>query len=140
QNGFPYFVNGLGGRSIFSFGTPIPGSVVRYNGDYGAQLVNADSTSITFQFYNRSGVLIDSYTLTAATPTLTPTGTPPTSTPTGTITPTRTPSYTPTRTPTVLPGLCWEAESGAITPPFQVVTGTTNYISQTIRTFDPTQG
>jgi tartrate-resistant acid phosphatase type 5 len=63
-NGFPYFVNGLGGRSIYSFGTPISGSVYRYNASYGAMLVTATSTSIRFEFYNTAGTRIDSLTLT----------------------------------------------------------------------------
>jgi tartrate-resistant acid phosphatase type 5 len=62
---FPYFVVGLGGRSIYAFGAPIPGSVVRYNDDYGAMLVDADASAITFSFYSRFGSLIDSYTLLA---------------------------------------------------------------------------
>ncbi|MBC7879398.1 MAG: DNRLRE domain-containing protein [Anaerolineales bacterium] len=66
QNGIPYFVNGLGGRSLYSFGTPISGSQVRYNSDYGAMLVDASETEITFQFITRTGVVIDSYTLTDA--------------------------------------------------------------------------
>lgn len=61
--GFPYFVNGLGGRSIYSFGAAIPGSLVRYNGDYGAMLVQANSTCINFQFITRIGTVIDSYTI-----------------------------------------------------------------------------
>lgn len=60
-----YFVNGLGGRQkIYSFGDPIPGSVVRYNQDYGAMRVDAGESCINFSFYNRSGEQIDSYTLT----------------------------------------------------------------------------
>jgi tartrate-resistant acid phosphatase type 5 len=39
HDGIPYFVNGLGGSSIYSFGTPVSGSVVRYDSDYGAMLV-----------------------------------------------------------------------------------------------------
>jgi hypothetical protein len=62
-NGFPYFVNGLGGRSLYSFGTPVSGSQVRYNANYGAQLVDATDQTITFRFYNRAGTLIDSYSL-----------------------------------------------------------------------------
>ena len=38
-------------------------SQVRYNQDYGAQLVTADDTCINFTFYSRNGDLIDSYTL-----------------------------------------------------------------------------
>ena len=66
--GIPYFVNGLGGRwkalpAIHHFGSPLEGSRVRYNVDYGAQLVTVDQTCINFSFYNRSGELIDSHTL-----------------------------------------------------------------------------
>jgi hypothetical protein len=61
--GFPYFVNGLGGRSRYSIGTPIPGSMVRYNSDYGAMLVEASSSCISFQFTSRTGTVIDTYTI-----------------------------------------------------------------------------
>lgn len=63
QNGFPYFVNGLGGRSLYSFGSPVSGSQVRYNANYGAQLVDATDQEMTFRFYNRAGALIDTYTM-----------------------------------------------------------------------------
>ncbi len=62
-NGIVYFVNGLGGRSIYSFGTPVTGSQFRYNADYGAMLVDASEAQITFQFINRTGAVIDSYVL-----------------------------------------------------------------------------
>jgi tartrate-resistant acid phosphatase type 5 len=60
-----YVVNGLGGRSIYSFGTPVPGSQVRYNGNYGAMRVTADASAMTLQFYSvaNGGTLIDSYTV-----------------------------------------------------------------------------
>ncbi len=58
-----YFVNGLGGKSKYSFSTPIPGSQVRYNDDYGAMLVEANQDSMTFKFYSRASDLIDTYTL-----------------------------------------------------------------------------
>ena len=65
--GIPYFVNGLGGRwktliAIHRFGEVSEHSQVRYNRDYGAQLVTADETCINFTFYARSGERIDSYT------------------------------------------------------------------------------
>ena len=76
QNGFPYFVNGLGGHSIYNFGTPVSGSVLRYNGNYGAMLVTADSCQMTYQFITRLGAVIDTYTQTqAACATPTPTAT-----------------------------------------------------------------
>ncbi|HKP96872.1 MAG TPA: metallophosphoesterase [Fibrobacteria bacterium] len=63
-NDFPYIVNGLGGKSTYSFGSSISGSKYRYNGDYGAQLIDATDRSITFKFYTRSGALKDTYTMT----------------------------------------------------------------------------
>ena len=64
-NGFPYFVNGLGGSSRYTFGIPVEGSQVRYSADFGAMLVEATRESVTFQFINRAGTVIDTYTLTA---------------------------------------------------------------------------
>jgi glucose/arabinose dehydrogenase len=63
QNDFPYFVNGLGGYSIYNFGTPVDGSQLRYNGEYGAMLVNANSSKIYFQFMIRNGHIVDIYAL-----------------------------------------------------------------------------
>ena len=66
-DGIVYFVNGLGGRSIYGFNTPVSGSQVRYNGDYGAMRVDASDTTITFEFINLSGSIIDSYTIVTGT-------------------------------------------------------------------------
>jgi VCBS repeat-containing protein len=63
KDGFLYYVNGVGGGSIYGFGEPLPESIVRYNRNYGAMLVEADETNITFEFFNRYGLLIDTYTL-----------------------------------------------------------------------------
>ncbi len=62
-NGFPYFVNGLGGAGTYSFNTPVAGSLFRYNSDHGAMLVEATDTQIDFRFYNRAGTLKDEYVL-----------------------------------------------------------------------------
>ncbi|MEW6050821.1 MAG: metallophosphoesterase [Candidatus Zixiibacteriota bacterium] len=65
----PYFVNGLGGRSIYGFVPSgfVAGSKVRYNANYGAQLVEATPYLITLKFYSiaggPTGTLIDSYSL-----------------------------------------------------------------------------
>ena len=61
----PYFVTGLGGQSLDSFSTPVAGSQVRYDANYGALQVNATDTSINFQFWSVAGggSLIDSYTV-----------------------------------------------------------------------------
>ena len=83
QNNIVYFVNGLGGYSLYSFNTPVAGSQVRYNSNYGAMIVTADANAMTFRFLTRTNVEIDSYTLGAAAPTATPTVSP-TATPQGT--------------------------------------------------------
>jgi tartrate-resistant acid phosphatase type 5 len=54
-NGFPYLVNGAGGAGLAGFGTPISGSVLRYNADHGAMLVNATHTNITYEFWSVAG-------------------------------------------------------------------------------------
>ncbi len=61
QDSLVYFVNGLGGKSVRNFGTPVAGSQVRYNGDYGAMRVDANQDSMVFRFYARSGELEDNY-------------------------------------------------------------------------------
>jgi len=63
-DGIPYFVNGLGGGAIYSFGNSLPESQKRYDANYGAMLVDASLAEMSFKFYNRTGTLIDSYQLT----------------------------------------------------------------------------
>ena len=77
RDGIVYFVNGAGGAARYSFGTPLAGSVVRYNANWGAQKVTVTDTSMVFDFYNIDNGLIDTYTLTAAPVT------PPPAAPTG---------------------------------------------------------
>jgi hypothetical protein len=62
---FPYIVNGLGGGVIYGFKTPVEGSQVRYNEDYGAILVDANETGMQFQFFNRGNLLVDTFQLAA---------------------------------------------------------------------------
>jgi tartrate-resistant acid phosphatase type 5 len=66
RNGLAYFVNGAGGKSLYSFRTPIAGSEFRYNANYGAILVTADDSSIKFDFYSVSNTAspLDTYTVT----------------------------------------------------------------------------
>ncbi|WIA29649.1 hypothetical protein OEZ86_012135 [Tetradesmus obliquus] len=49
--GFPYFVNGAGGQSLNSFGTPESGSAVRYSTTHGAQLLTINATTADIAFY-----------------------------------------------------------------------------------------
>jgi tartrate-resistant acid phosphatase type 5 len=67
-DGTLYIVNGAGGKSLYPFGTPIQGSQVRYNSDYGAMRVEGFDNNIQFQFMTRTGQLIDTYTLTDSAP------------------------------------------------------------------------
>ena len=61
----PYFVNGLGGGPRYTFSGVYPGSQERFSDEYGAMLVTATYTELTFSFYTRHGDCIDIYTLTA---------------------------------------------------------------------------
>jgi len=64
-DGIPYIITGLGGKNERGIGTPRPCSEVRYNGDFGAMLVEATALTMTFQFINVTNQLIDTYTLPA---------------------------------------------------------------------------
>src|SRR6185369_2184585 len=70
HHGIPYFVNGLGGTSIYGLGSPVAGSQVRYDADYGAMALTATDSQITFQFITRTGEVIDTYTLLNASTTI----------------------------------------------------------------------
>jgi tartrate-resistant acid phosphatase type 5 len=64
ENGIPYFVNGAGGKDLYPFKPwSVSGSVVRYNQDYGAQLINATAQCVNLSFLSRSNQVIDSVTL-----------------------------------------------------------------------------
>jgi hypothetical protein len=61
--GIPYFVNGLGGGAIYDFGEVMEGSLLRFNDDWGAMRVEAITSSITFQFFTRAGILVDHFSV-----------------------------------------------------------------------------
>lgn len=65
-NDIPYFVNGLGGKAIGEFGALIPGSQIRYNGNFGAMINYAYDDSLVFKFYNKDRTKIDQYKITPA--------------------------------------------------------------------------
>ncbi len=60
-DGIPYFVDGVGGGGIYNFVNILPESKFRYNADHGAMLVTASVTEVHFEFYSRTGKLIDQY-------------------------------------------------------------------------------
>ncbi len=59
RDGILYFVNGMGGAALYPMGTPVDGSQVRYNADYGAMLIEATSDLITYWAISRNGTQID---------------------------------------------------------------------------------
>jgi tartrate-resistant acid phosphatase type 5 len=62
-DGIPYFVSGLGGASKYTFPTPpLPETQFRTNDDYGALLVNATKSSMTYDFFTADGVKRDTLT------------------------------------------------------------------------------
>lgn len=61
--GLTYVVNGLGGASRYSFGTPLAESVYRYNSNYGAMKLVASSTYLTATFVSIDGVTRDTFSL-----------------------------------------------------------------------------
>ena len=63
SNQLTYIVNGLGGESIYPFGSPVPESQFRYNDDYGAMLFEVYTDSINFKFITRTGLSIDNFSL-----------------------------------------------------------------------------
>lgn len=69
-DGLFYFVNGLGGAEIASCSNTYlaPGSLSRYDEDFGAMLVDADADRINFKFINRAGAVIDTLALDRTAP------------------------------------------------------------------------
>lgn len=61
--GMTYLVNGLGGRSLYTMKAAIPESHFRYASDYGAMVVEATDSVASFKFVRRTGVTLDSFTL-----------------------------------------------------------------------------
>jgi tartrate-resistant acid phosphatase type 5 len=71
-DGVTYVVQGTGGRSLYDFQSPLlSDSIVQFNADYGATLVEADEASFRIESWTRAGVLVDRYTVGEAEPTLT---------------------------------------------------------------------
>ena len=67
RDGFPYFVNGLGGDARYNFSTPVEGSQVRFRDDWGAMLVGATDETMLFHFITVEGIIIDTFRLGSGT-------------------------------------------------------------------------
>jgi len=62
--GLTYFVNGLGGDSFDKFHRPpIPESIARYTGGFGAMRIDATETNMTFRFITSGGHPVDTHVL-----------------------------------------------------------------------------
>lgn len=55
----PYFVSGYGGRHLYEFVTAVAGSVVRYNNGFGAVLVTATDSDVTFEAWSLPGAAVE---------------------------------------------------------------------------------
>lgn len=60
-DGIPYFVNGAGGSWTSHFGDIEPDSRFRYEGGFGAMMVDASNSQIFFRFVSSEGRIIDEY-------------------------------------------------------------------------------
>ncbi|MBV6479047.1 MAG: hypothetical protein HGGPFJEG_01808 [Ignavibacteria bacterium] len=58
-----YIVNGLGGRSLYSFNKPVEGSIARYSKDFGAMIFRAYKDSLAGIFYSISDSIIDNFVI-----------------------------------------------------------------------------
>lgn len=66
RDGIVYLVNGLGGHGKrYGFGTPVDGSVVRFNAEHGALRVEASADVLRFDFVQVDGQVVDTRVLTA---------------------------------------------------------------------------
>ena len=75
--GTPYFVTGLGGRSIYGFDLALPETDFRYNNDYGTVLARACEVGMEFEFFSVSGGRIDDFAVGAVCGTAFPPPLPP---------------------------------------------------------------
>ncbi|MCA9405534.1 MAG: metallophosphoesterase [Candidatus Omnitrophica bacterium] len=64
KDGFPYFTNGLGGSSIYSFREkPLSTSAARYNKQHGIMIVDVNEQCAEFKFVNIRDEIIDRYSV-----------------------------------------------------------------------------
>jgi len=64
-DGLPYVVTGLGGADPYTLGEALPESVSRYDGGFGAVVVDVDDAGLRLRFVGVNGRVIDDVRLTA---------------------------------------------------------------------------
>lgn len=67
-DGIPYFVCGASGNGLFTPTAAQPQSKFRYSARFGAMLVTANTSGITYEFWTAEGTLVDSTTWPARCP------------------------------------------------------------------------
>ena len=63
-DGFPYIVNGVGGRELYGLGEPVPESLVRHADVHGLVLVTASPSQFVSRFLDARGQQLDLLRLT----------------------------------------------------------------------------
>jgi len=58
-----FVVDGAGGKELYDFGAPLPGSRVRYNAGYGALFLTATARTLTGEFWSADGEWVDRFVL-----------------------------------------------------------------------------
>jgi hypothetical protein len=64
-DGFPYVINGVGGKELYNLGTRQPGSQVAINDVHGAVLVTVEGSEFVSHFVSVEGLVLDELRLTA---------------------------------------------------------------------------
>jgi tartrate-resistant acid phosphatase type 5 len=64
-DGTTYVVDGSGGKDLYAFGDPVPGSRVRFDSDFGALFLVPTLTSLTGEFWSVAGRRIDRFVIAA---------------------------------------------------------------------------
>ncbi len=59
-----FVVDGAGGKELYDFNEPVPGSRVRYNAGYGALFLTATARTLTGEFWSAGGDRVDRFVLT----------------------------------------------------------------------------
>lgn len=63
RNGTTYVVNGAGGKDLYPFGSPVAGSVARFNAGHGALFLSATPTALRGEFRAVDGSVVDRFAL-----------------------------------------------------------------------------
>ena len=61
--GTTYVVDGAGGKDLYSFGTPLPGSRIRVDDRFGALFLTTASGRLAGEFWSTDGRLLDRFTV-----------------------------------------------------------------------------